>query len=195
MSPAGQSLPNFRPASPVFCYKCAQNSDGSISPSGVSSDGEERSSAQFSTIELTDGCFYFEVVIKACEFPILGLGFAPPEYKTGMCGWYNNSCGFHADDGGLFDADGSHTAAANYCTVGDVMGIGWVRKHTVKSKVGEIFFVKNGKRLFNCDGVIMRNPSTNLVPTVSVDLNPEISFIVNTHGPFFYQKMNALLPR
>ncbi|KAL0206918.1 hypothetical protein P9112_012629 [Eukaryota sp. TZLM1-RC] len=192
MPSASSTAPPFTAAVPVFVFKCTQHPDGSITSSGSSGDGDERASCQFDPLILANGSIYFELHIKAGIHPILGLGFAPPKYSKGMCGWYHNSCAIHADDGGIFDNDGCHTAAANFCTVGDVMGIGWER--TVPGKEGEIYYTRNGKRLFNCDGIVTRKASLELLPTVSVDFNPEIAYVVNTKGPFLYEAVNSLIP-
>ncbi|KAL0211902.1 hypothetical protein RCL1_005528 [Eukaryota sp. TZLM3-RCL] len=187
------TAPSFTPARPIFTFKCDANSNGSVSPVGHSSDGDERATAQFEPVTFSNGIVYFEIHILAGDNPILGLGFAPPKYSRGMVGWYQSSCAYHADDGGIFDNDGTMTGTANYCTVGDVMGVGWNRQGFAGPKEGEIFFVKNGKRLFNCDGLVTRAPSQNLIPTVSIDVNPDIAYLVNTTGPFMHLSLNELL--
>ncbi|KAF0441704.1 SPRY-domain-containing protein [Gigaspora margarita] len=59
--------------------------------------------------------FYFEVdIINEGENKQIGIGFCDKVVSlNGMPGWYNNSWGYHGDDGKLFCCSGSGIAFRN----------------------------------------------------------------------------------
>jgi hypothetical protein len=70
----------------------------------------------------------------------VSIGLAESSYKLdNQPGWKTNSCGYHADDGGIFIGPASTaTAKRQKYTTGDTVGVGIHSSNTV-------FFTKNGE--------------------------------------------------
>jgi hypothetical protein len=70
----------------------------------------------------------------------VSIGLAESNYKLdNQPGWKTNSCGYHADDGGIFIGPASTaTAKKQKYTTGDTVGVGIHSSNTV-------FFTKNGE--------------------------------------------------
>ena len=64
-----------------------------------------------------------------------------------MPGWNQNSCGYHADDGNLFDGSLIGSRLGPTCTDGDRMGCGVDFSAGSSSGYVNVFFTKNGKQV------------------------------------------------
>ena len=85
---------------------------------------------------------YFEIQIQSCTLKhplVFGVGLAKSNYDRGMVGWYDESIGYHADDGFVFHNVGNQQTMDNFFGLyapGDTVGV-----LTVNSTV---YFTKNG---------------------------------------------------
>ena len=84
---------------------------------------------------------YFEIFIQHVseKKPIFAIGLAKPNYDRGMVGWYDESIGYHADDGYVFHNVGNQHNTENLIglySFGDSVGV-----LLIGSKA---YFTKNG---------------------------------------------------
>lgn len=104
---------------------------------------------------------YFEVtIVELTPSTTVGIGLGPPSYNMSRPpGWDVGSYALHSDDGVLFveSSNGRQTG----CSFGvrDTVGCGWNDK-------GEIYWTKNGKKLYN---VSVETSATKLSPLVGID--------------------------
>jgi len=137
--------------------------------------------------------WYFEVTVlkSTLENPELGVGIGQLGIvfggKDGMVGWYNNSIGYHADDGHVIDGD-VETFATNPPTItaprykaGSVVGVHW------NTATSEISFILDGSPLNEysaCKNKWLRDyvpkgKDRPLVATVTTTESQGVEFSVN----------------
>jgi hypothetical protein len=120
--------------------------------------------------------FYFEITVlsngRGHMYNYMGLGFVPAEVTPrGMIGWYDNSYGWHSEDG-LMHGPGGIETFKNFSSKETVWG-----KHDVVGcgyHNGVIFFTKNGKRF----GDSWSGVTGQFYPCVTI-MSPDQSFATN----------------
>ena len=120
---------------------------------------------------------YFEVLIldKGRDSAV-GIGAGEMRYPAGrMPGWSRRSCGYHADNGKLYQERGTGEPFGPTCTAGDRMGCG-VAFGGPEGGGGEgsvrVFFTKNGRSVG--DRIVrMRKPDYGLYPLIGMHSNGE----------------------
>lgn len=81
-----------------------------------------------------------------------------------MPGWNRNSCGYHADDGKLYNESGMGRAFGSTCTTGDRMGCGVNFDSGLDRGDVEVFFTKNGNPVG--DVVKLKRPLNGIYPLI-----------------------------
>jgi hypothetical protein len=84
-------------------------------------------------------------VICAVTIGVVGRNY-PPNMQPG---WTNEGVGYHADDGRLFNENGTGRPFGPTCTAGDRMGCGVIFEDDDSSDYVKVFFTKNGKQVGN----------------------------------------------
>ena len=82
-------------------------------------------------------------VICAVTIGVVGLDYP----LNSQPGWRTGGIGYHADDGKLFNENGSGTQFGPTCTAGDRMGCGVVFEGEDSSDYVKVFFTKNGEQV------------------------------------------------
>ena len=96
--------------------------------------------------------YYFEMnVVDQGENAIIGIGLShwrvKPLTRNGrMPGWDFGSIGYHADDGGIFHADGRWKHSCATYGSGDTVGCMLVRARSEKGLCAVAYFTKNGSK-------------------------------------------------
>lgn len=114
---------------------------------------------------LTPAKNYFELkilspgIICAVTLGVVGRNY-PLDKQPGWC---EEGIGYHADDGRLFNEDGSGKRFGPTCTTGDRMGCGVIFEvHDDPSDYVKVFFTKNGKQVG--DVAKFKRPRSGLYP-------------------------------
>merc|ERR1712150_54412 len=107
--------------------------------------------------------FYYEVKLihlQQCH-KIFGIGCAPKRFNCTadqMVGWYENSIGYHSDDGRIFNNSGSGGDNASTYGNNDVVGCGMSTEYKV------IYFTRNG----NIEAIVPNFNASNIYhPTMT----------------------------
>jgi len=89
--------------------------------------------------------YYFEATVQdKGELGAIGIGLVPAKHDLiGMPGWYDESCGYHGDDGQKFHFEykGQGKPYGPVYADGDTVGCG------VDLKTGNVYFTRNGVHL------------------------------------------------
>ena len=110
--------------------------------------------------------FEFQILSRGQEASI-GIGVGEKGYAMSrMPGWNRNSCGYHADDGKLYQESGMGRPFGPTCTDGDRMGCGV--EYSTDSGPGyvSVFFMKNGKQVG--ESVRIKRPIYGLYPLIGM---------------------------
>ena len=93
--------------------------------------------------------YYFEITVLE-PGQAIGIGLTKSSVKSRtdeMPGWYNNSIGYHSDDGGIFHNRGSKVAEVNTYSAGDTVGCCLKQIMTGQNTRRVCFFTLNGQKL------------------------------------------------
>mmetsp|Transcript_45085 Transcript_45085/g.134586 ORF Transcript_45085/g.134586 Transcript_45085/m.134586 type:complete len:177 (+) Transcript_45085:167-697(+) len=107
-------------------------------------------------VHLRSLIYYFELnVLEKGEGGRVGIGFTPANFKlTKQPGWEPGSYGYHGDDGKKFGGNGKGEDYGPRYSTGDTVGAAYCLASQ------EIFFTKNGVKVFRRDGEGIRVPVT-----------------------------------
>jgi hypothetical protein len=92
---------------------------------------------------------YFEMKIKDISslkgVLEIAIGMAAPNYNHGMTGWSENSIGYHADDGQIYDSYSPDNSFNFYSYKGELFGVNDTVGLMYNRQTGRVTFTKNGK--------------------------------------------------
>jgi len=133
--------------------------------------------------------FYFEVtILNKGELGAIGIGLVPGKHDlVGMPGWFDDSCGYHGDDGQKFHFEykGQGKPYGPVYIEGDTVGCG------IEIKTGNVFFTKNGKLLgVAFEGFSLKKPLYPCIGMCSGPAKMRFNFSGNGTTPFMYKDYN-----